>query len=99
MDVLQRIRELMEERGWSSYRLAVASGLSQSTIANMFRRNTVPSIPTLEYLCNGFGISLSEFFTGYEDPQLLQERTLLVEKWDRLNEVQKETLLHIMDVI
>ena len=48
MDVLQRIRELMEERGWSSYRLAVASGLSQSTIANMFRRNTVPSIPTLE---------------------------------------------------
>ncbi len=99
MDVLQRIRELMEERGWSSYRLAVASGLSQSTIANMFRRNTVPSIPTLEYLCNGFGISLTEFFEGYEDPRLMQERAMLVEKWDRLKEEQKKTLLHIMDVI
>lgn len=32
MDTKARIRELMQERGWSEYRLAIASGLSQSTV-------------------------------------------------------------------
>ena len=42
MDAKARIRELMQERGWSEYRLAIASGLSQSTVANIFNRNTTP---------------------------------------------------------
>ena len=57
MDAKARIKELMQERGWSEYRLAIASGLSQSTVANIFNRNTTPSVATLESICNGFGIS------------------------------------------
>ena len=41
MDTKKRIRELMDERQWSEYRLAISSGLSQSTIANIFNRNTL----------------------------------------------------------
>ena len=37
MDAKQRIRELMAQRQWSEYRLAIASGLSQSTIAEIPR--------------------------------------------------------------
>ena len=48
MDAKARIRELMAERKWSEYRLAIASGLSQSTVANIFNRNTTPSIATLD---------------------------------------------------
>lgn len=62
MDVHERIRGLMEERGWSEYRLAQKAGLSQSAISNLFRRHTLPSIPTLEAICNGFGLTLSQFF-------------------------------------
>ena len=62
MDAKARIRELMQERGWSEYRLAIASGLSQSTVANIFNRNTTPSVATLESICTGFGITLSQFF-------------------------------------
>ena len=40
--------QLMAERGWTAYRLAKESGLSESTLANIFKRNTVPSIGTLE---------------------------------------------------
>lgn len=36
MTVQQRIRELMEQRGWSEYRLAKESGLSQSTVTKIF---------------------------------------------------------------
>ena len=62
MDARMRIRELMGERQWSEYRLALASGLSQSTISNIFKRNTVPSVATLEAICAAFGISLAQFF-------------------------------------
>ena len=48
MDTIKRLRELLIERGWSEYRLMKESGLAQSTISNIFRRNSIPSIPTLE---------------------------------------------------
>lgn len=62
MDVVKRINELMAARELTDYQLAKFSGLSDSTISNMRRRNTVPSIPTLELICKGLNISLSQFF-------------------------------------
>lgn len=57
----ERIRQLMEERGWSEYRLAKECGVSQSTISNIFNRNYQPSIASLENICGSFGITLSQF--------------------------------------
>ena len=62
VDVQKRIRELMNERGWTDYRLAKEANLSHSTVTNMFNRNNAPSLPTLEAVCNGFGITLVQFF-------------------------------------
>ena len=63
LDPILRLRELMNSRGWSEYRLAKESKLSMSTISNIFHRGSIPSIPTLETLCNTFGISLGQFFS------------------------------------
>ena len=41
------------------YRLAKESGLTESTIANVYRRNAIPSVDTLEKICHGLGITLS----------------------------------------
>lgn len=60
--VLHRITELLNERGWTLYLLAKKADVSYSTLGNTFRRNNVPSIPTLMRICKGFGITLSEFF-------------------------------------
>ena len=51
MDTNQRLRRLLDERGWTEYKLSKVCGLSQSTLANIFKRNTVPSITTLEVIC------------------------------------------------
>lgn len=59
---LIRIQELCRQRGWSLYKLAKESDIAYSSLNNIFLRNTQPTIPTLEKICNGFGISLSEFF-------------------------------------
>ncbi|MDD6799793.1 MAG: helix-turn-helix transcriptional regulator [Firmicutes bacterium] len=62
MDILKKINQLRINRNWSVYRLSVEAGLPQSTITNMFNRETLPSIVTLQSICNAFGITLSEFF-------------------------------------
>lgn len=59
---LDRIQELCRERNWSYYQLAKASGITYSTLNTMLRHQNMPSLPTLQKLCKGFGISITEFF-------------------------------------
>ncbi len=62
MNILKKINQMRLDRNWSIYRLSVESGISQSTLTNMFNRETLPSITTLECICSAFGISMSDFF-------------------------------------
>ncbi len=96
MDVLVELRNLLEKRGWTEYRLAKECGLSNSTIANIFRRNTLPTIPTLEIICrNGFGITLAQFFAEDKMIELTPELEELFEAWKPLTLEEKELLLKI----
>ena len=38
--ILKEQKRLLNERGWTEYRLAKECGLSESTLANIFRRNS-----------------------------------------------------------
>lgn len=60
--VITRISELMNERGWSIYRLAKESRISYSSLNNIFVRNTIPSVFTLKKICDGLNVSMSYFF-------------------------------------
>lgn len=93
MDVLERLRVLLDERGWTEYRLAKECGLSESTIANIFRRNSVPSITTLESICNGFGITLSQFFADGHMVELTPQAKELFDNWVTLTPEQKNAVL------
>ena len=81
MDTHERLRQLLNERGWSEYKLAKRCGLSESTVANIFRRNTVPSIATLETICSGFGITMSQFFAEGDMIEITPELKELFENW------------------
>lgn len=99
MDVVARISQLMEERGWTQYRLRIVSGLPQSTVDNIFRKDTIPSIPTLESICAAFGVSLSEFFAEGAMFSLTEEQSNLLKQWARLTPEQKQALLNLMSAI
>lgn len=100
MDTQKRIRQLMEERGWTDYRLAKESGLSHSTVTNMFNRNNAPTLPTLEAVCKAFGITLAQFFSeGNEPNSLTEEQQKLFSRWSPLSEEQKRLLLDLMNTM
>ena len=90
MDTHERLRQLLNERGWSEYKLAKRCGLSESTVANIFRRNTVPSIATLETICSGFGITMSQFFAEGDMIEITPELKELSENWVNLTPEQKK---------
>ena len=99
MDAKARIRELMAERKWSEYRLAIASGLSQSTVANIFNRNTTPSVATLESICAGFGITLAQFFAEGQMVEMTEEQREMFSAWSTLTKEQKEALQRLILVM
>lgn len=79
INVLERITALREERHWTEYQLAEQSGLTQSTISSWYRKGMLPSIPSLEKICNAFGITISQFFLGNDNqPVLLNERQFML---------------------
>lgn len=62
INVLDRITKLREQKNWSEYQLAEQSGLTQSTISSWYRKNLLPTLPSLERICLAFGITMSQFF-------------------------------------
>lgn len=97
MNTLVRIKRLLKKRDWSVYKLSKLSGVSQSTLSNMFNRNNDPSIRTLEDICKAFGITLSQFFANEgELVSLDREQNAMLEKWSTLTEEQKNALLKLL---
>ena len=97
-DILQTISAYRNERGWTEYQLADRSGLPQSTISSWYRKGIVPSIPSLERICNAFGITLSQLFAESDTPVALTDsQQKLLERWSRLREDQQEVIFLLID--
>lgn len=93
MDVILKLKQLQQQKDWSDYRLARKSNLSESTIANIYKRNTMPTITTLEAICKGFGITLAQFFAEDDLIEMTPSLKELVDAWIPLTPAQKDTVL------
>ena len=82
----ERIKDLCIARSWTVYRLAKESGITYSTLCTMLNKASAPSMSTLVKICDGFGITLTQFFdTGDESANLSAEQKQHLQLWDRLN--------------
>lgn len=96
MDILNKINELRNQKGWSIYKLSEESGITQSTLSNMFSRKTLPSLTTLKQLCDSFNISLSEFFS---DSSTSNDETFLLSNYRKLSEKDKLTIRELISIL
>ena len=72
--VKSRILYLCEEYNMTICKLATVSAVPQSTLKNiLYGRSQNPGIVTIKMLCDGLGISLTEFFDTPEFRNLEQE--------------------------
>ena len=72
--VKNRILQLLGEKGMSIHKLATESAVPPSSIKNiLYGKSRNPGIATIKMLCDGFGITLVEFFNTKEFADLEQE--------------------------
>lgn len=93
MEVLEKIDKLRKEKGWSINYLAMESGLTQSTINNLYLRNNEPKLSTLRAICGALRITLSDFFKEEQ-----KEDELLI-KVKSLSPENKKALLQLLNNI
>jgi len=99
-DILAVILENREARGWTEYQLAERSGLPQSTISSWYRKNMIPTVPSLEKICQAFGITLAQLFAEQGTPVSLTESQVeLLERWSRLNKEQQAVIFQLLDIM
>lgn len=97
-DILATIAKYRDDRGWTEYQLAEKSGLPQSTISSWYRKNMVPTVPSLEKICNAFGITLSQLFADEGSVvSLTESQKKLLEMWARLSEDQQDVIFMLID--
>ncbi|MBQ4323451.1 MAG: helix-turn-helix transcriptional regulator [Clostridia bacterium] len=72
--VKNRLLQLLGEKKMSIHKLSMESAVAPSSIKNiLYGKSKNPGIVTLKMLCDGFGISLIEFFDTDEFKALEQE--------------------------
>lgn len=99
INVLERITELREQKNWTEYQLAERSGLTQSTISSWYRKDILPTIPSLERICEAFGISASQFFddNSSEISLINPRQKQLLENASKLDNDQYDALINFLD--
>ncbi len=98
-NILDEITKLRLQRGWSEYELAMQANIPQSTISTWYRKSQQPTIASLEKICKGLGITISQFFAeeGSETIPLTPKQMTLLDHWSSLTERQQELLLELLD--
>lgn len=72
--VALRIRELCEQKGFTPNGIAIYSGVPQATLKSILNGESQnPGIVNIKKLCDGFGMTLGQFFSTPEFDILEQE--------------------------
>ena len=61
-EIAKHITRLRKKRGWSSYKLSLASGVSNSVLIRIEKGEREPKLNTLLKIIDGLEISIAEFF-------------------------------------
>lgn len=85
----------------TQYELSKKSGVSQSSLSTLISQHNMPKISTLQKICDGFGITLSQFFQLEfgNFPDLSEEQTEILEIWDSLSAQEKEIVKEIIQSV
>lgn len=91
----------MDERNLTTYSLAKAADVPWQTVKNLFSENSNPTIATLEKICKGLGITMSQFFEEEKEVCIIltSEQQYLMNRWNVLSEKNKRIISDILDIM
>ena len=96
MDIIERLNLILEKYGWTKYKFSQESEIAESTLSNIFHRGTVPTIATLQAICDTMHITLAEFFADDELVVMTPELKEFYEEWMVLTPEKRKHLIQTM---
>jgi transcriptional regulator with XRE-family HTH domain len=65
IDIGKRVSKLRENKGWSSYKLSLSSGIANSVLTRIEKGEREPKVNTLLKIIEGLEMTPSEFFKEF----------------------------------
>lgn len=96
--VLDRIEELCKMKGLSHYRLALKSGVHQSSLSTLMNRKSTPNVYTLDKICKGLDMTLAQFFSVDDEfANLTDAQKKFLITWNSLPEEERKLTMAYME--
>lgn len=97
MDIVKKIDDLRVKRGWTFYKLAQESGLTQQTFTKWMEGKTIPTLPALKAVCDAYGITLANFFSENNMIEITPETKSVLDNWNYLTKEEQKSIMLIID--
>ena len=97
INVVNRIKDLMDRKGWSCYELSVQTGISTNSIYDWFKIGSTPSMSNIARICEAMDISLEQFFCGEDRYKLTDEENKVLAEWFALTDLEKKAIFDLIE--
>lgn len=89
--IADNIIALCKKRDMSKYRLSQLTGISQSSIGKIIAKESLPTMPTVEKICDALGVTMAQFFAGMDVPVSLSEsQQEVLNIWNNLDAINEQ---------
>lgn len=95
MDIVKRINDLLGSKDWSIHQLSLESDVPRSVLYRVMAHEVSPTYETIIKICDGFSITISEFFNEEKTPQA--DEVLLLNRYRSLDKNSKKVILIMID--
>ena len=97
VNIVERIYELMQLKGWTCYELGKQTGISTNAIYDWKKKGATPSLETVCLICEAMDITLSQFFCGTENMDLSDEEKKLLDNWLTMSDREKKSVFDMIE--
>ena len=97
MTFAEILRKQMDKRELTQYSLSKCTKIAQPTISRWLSGDFLPSIDKVFAICDGLGISISEFFSeisAEDNDELLPNNLIQSTSGDSINLIKRRRKLH-----
>ena len=95
--IAENIIASCKKRDMSKYRLSQLTGISQSSIGKIIAKESLPTMPTVEKICDALGVTMAQFFAGMDVPVSLSEsQQEVLNIWNNLDEKEQNVVIQML---
>lgn len=97
MDIHGRIKELINLKDISLYKLSDITGIHKTTVYNWYNDNHyTPDRKSIELICAALDISLTEFYSGIDENELDGEQMHLLELFAKVPKSKRKVVFELL---